>query len=71
MISPLSPISAVAPLIFVVVLALFREGYEDYLRYRSDRSTNREKVWALKDTKFEEVCADQIKVGDLLLVKDG
>lgn len=35
-ISPLSPFSAVAPLVFVLALSMAREGFEDYKRYKSD-----------------------------------
>jgi len=40
LISPLTPFSAVAPLIFVIALSMLREGYEDYQRYKSDKDSN-------------------------------
>lgn len=36
-ISPLSPLSAVLPLVFVLSLSMAREGFEDYKRYKSDK----------------------------------
>lgn len=36
-ISPLSPITAILPLVFVVAVSMIREGVEDYIRYRSDK----------------------------------
>lgn len=49
-ISPLSPYSAIvnffsllffkAPLVFVVSLSMVREGYEDYIRHKSDEEMN-------------------------------
>jgi phospholipid-transporting ATPase len=39
-ISPLHPFSAIAPLIFVLAVAMTREGVEDYFRYKSDVETN-------------------------------
>lgn len=35
-ISPLNPLSAIAPLIFVISLSMIREGYEDLKRYQAD-----------------------------------
>lgn len=36
-ISPLSPYTAIAPLVFVVGLSMVREALEDYNRYQSDK----------------------------------
>lgn len=47
LISPLSPFSAVAPLIFVISLSMIREGYEDYQRYKSDKESNSRKTLML------------------------
>ena len=33
-ISPLNPISAISPLLFVISLSIMREGYEDLKKYR-------------------------------------
>jgi hypothetical protein len=35
-VSPLHPITAINPLVFVLVLSMAREGFEDYHRYKSD-----------------------------------
>lgn len=37
LISPLSPLSAILPLAFVLSLSMAREGYEDYKRWKSDK----------------------------------
>ena len=39
-ISPLTPITAVLPLIFVLAVSITREGIENLMRYRSDLETN-------------------------------
>lgn len=36
-ISPFNPYSSGIPFLFVVLCSVFREGVEDYARYRSDR----------------------------------
>lgn len=38
LISPLSPATAIFPLIFVLTVSMIREGFEDYSRYKSDKS---------------------------------
>lgn len=40
LISPLSPLSAVLPLVFVISLSMAREAFEDYKRYKSDKAAN-------------------------------
>ncbi len=37
-ISPLNPISAIAPFVFVISVSMTREGCEDCKRYRADKS---------------------------------
>lgn len=37
MISPLTPVTAIAPLTFVLAVSMIREGIEDYIRYKSDK----------------------------------
>lgn len=36
-ISPFNPASAFAPFIFVIMVSVFREGIEDWGRYKSDK----------------------------------
>jgi len=36
-ISPLNPITAILPLVFVLAVSMLREGVEDYMRYKSDK----------------------------------
>ena len=35
-VSPLNPVTAILPMIFVLTISMLREGYEDYQRYASD-----------------------------------
>lgn len=37
-ISPVSPLTAINPFVFVLTVSMIREGYEDYGRYKSDKS---------------------------------
>lgn len=36
-VSPLSPITAILPMLFVLSVSMLREGVEDYFRYISDQ----------------------------------
>lgn len=67
-ISPLSPFSAVAPLIFVLSVSIAREGIEDYLRYRSDRQINLHIVEIYEDGEFTKTTSKDIKVGNIVKI---
>lgn len=38
--SPVSPVTTLLPLVFVVVVTGVKQGYEDFLRHKSDREVN-------------------------------
>jgi len=40
-VSAMNPITAYTPLAFVLGVSMFREGVEDYQRYKSDINTNK------------------------------
>jgi hypothetical protein len=46
-ISPWDPITQITPTVFVLFVAIIREGIEDYMRYKSDLNTNEHKVWKI------------------------
>lgn len=68
LISPLSPFSAVAPLIFVISLSMIREGYEDYQRYKSDKESNSRKTMMLVGEEFQQVEWSKVKPGNFVKV---
>ena len=67
-ISPLNPFSAVAPLVFVLTVSIFREGIEDYLRHRSDQEENSAKVKIYIQGKFKQMKSQDIQVGNIVMV---
>lgn len=67
--SPVSPMTSVLPLIFVVGVTAIKQGYEDYLRHKSDRAVNNKEVIVLKNGQEERVKSKNIKVGDILKVE--
>ena len=75
-ISTNSPWATIIPLSYVVLLGMLKEFYADYKRWRQDREENsRECTIRLKDNgdEFtdEKVRCDEIRVGDIVVLKDG
>lgn len=68
--SPVSPITSLAPLIFVVATTALKQGYEDYLRHKTDRATNNRIFPVLRDGSLREIRSEEILIGDILKVKD-
>jgi len=67
----LSPVSAIAPFILVIALSVIREGIEDLPKQRSDKKINSNITLVLdEDGKFCEVEWSDVRVGDILLIKD-
>ena len=46
-VSPLNPVTAVVPVIFVLIVSMAREGIEDYRRYLNDKKANSQPVRVL------------------------
>ena len=70
-ISPLSPYTAYTPIIFVLTVSLIREGIEDFRRYRSDKKINQASFMKLLPKgDFSEIQSKDIKVGDILIIKE-
>ena len=40
--SPVSPLTSIAPLSFMVLVTAVKQGYEDWLRHKSDNKVNRQ-----------------------------
>lgn len=68
--SPLNPISSIAPLLFVISLSMIREAFEDLARYKSDLETNSYKTTRYVGREWEEVEWKDIIVGDIVRVDD-
>lgn len=70
-ISPINPVSSIAPLIFVISLSILREGFEDLTRHKSDLELNASK--SARYTKGDWQACDwkDVLVGDFIKVKSG
>jgi len=67
---PVSPFTSVSPLIFVVIITMIKQGYEDFCRHRADRELNTAPVTLLRNGQLITVKSQDIKVGDILKVED-
>lgn len=69
-ISPISPTSWVLSLMFVIVVTMLKQGYEDFLRHRSDIATNKRKVCVLRNGQLTDIRAEDITVGDIVYLQE-
>ncbi|KAL7054613.1 hypothetical protein AAHC03_025963 [Spirometra sp. Aus1] len=68
--SPVSPITSILPLVFVILLTMVKQGYEDWLRHRADREVNNAPVQVVNiNGELTTLKAYEIKVGDIVLVR--
>lgn len=69
-VSPLSPETAVIPLVSVLLFSMAREGVEDLARHKYDDKLNSEPTMVYnKDNQFEGIESGKLKIGDIVLVK--
>lgn len=68
--SPVSPITSLAPLIFVVSTTALKQAYEDWLRHQTDKATNSRMFPVLVNDKLQDIRSEEIRVGDIVQVKD-
>lgn len=70
--APVSPASSILPLLFVIFLTMFKQGYEDYLRHRADRETNYKPIEVINDNgDLITKKSFELKVGDIVLACNG
>jgi phospholipid-transporting ATPase len=67
--SPISPITSILPLGFVLGVTAIKEAIEDVRRHRSDRETNNKQAVVVRDGREEPVAWSAIQVGDILKVE--
>ena len=62
-VSPIHPATAVLPLIFVIGVALAKDGYEDFQRHKNDNRANSMETHVLrrKDTRVSLAMAAQTR----------
>lgn len=70
LLSPLNPITAIAPFVLVIAVSLIREGLEDYWRHVSDDKENSTPATRWSHNNWEIVQSQQLEVGDIVYIKD-
>lgn len=69
-VSPLSPVTAIAPLSIVLLISIVREGIEDYYRHVSDEKENTEIVRKYDGKNYIEDLSKNLEVGDIVKVEE-
>ena len=67
-ISPISPVTAIIPLVFVLTVSLIREAIEDCSRSRLDNKQNNELTMVYRNKKWEQTISGDLLIGELVLV---
>ena len=70
-ISPLTSYTAIVPLIFVLSVSIIREFIEDFSRLKYDNMNNNEEVYVFRNGEFIKSISETIKVGEIILIKEG
>jgi phospholipid-transporting ATPase len=69
-ISPLSPLTAAAPICFVLLVSIIREGIEDYSRYKYDKEQNDEVVTVFREGNWIETTSGNLELGEILVISE-
>lgn len=64
-----SPVSSIAPWVLVLLICLFKEGYDDYLRFQRDKALNNQTYIRYKNGEFKKIKSSDIRVGDIILLQ--
>ena len=67
-ISPLTPATAVVPLIIVLSVSIIREGIEDYSRASLDKQQNSEETVVYRNNNWEKTTSGELYVGEIVEV---
>lgn len=71
--SPKNPFSTGVTFAGVLIFTMFKEAYEDYYRHKQDNFENKKKVFVFdkENSYFNPVESKNIRVGDIVMIKDG
>ncbi|CAG9571164.1 phospholipid-transporting ATPase 1-like protein [Leishmania major strain Friedlin] len=70
-VSPLSPATSIAPLAFVLIVAIIKEGVEDIKRHQADNRANSILAQVLRNGKLVSMHSKDIHPGDVVRIKNG
>ncbi|KAL5277152.1 ATP11B family protein [Megaselia abdita] len=66
--SPVSPLTSLLPLCFVIFVTATKQGYEDFLRYKTDNVVNCSPVTVIRNGREETIECQNIRQGDLVII---
>ncbi|KAK4301013.1 hypothetical protein Pmani_026815 [Petrolisthes manimaculis] len=69
--SPVSPLTSILPLLFVITVTAVKQGYEDWLRHKEDNKVNNSPTRVIREGKVMEVYRRHVCVGEVVKVKEG
>ena len=70
-ISPLTSLTAIIPLIFVLGVSLIREFLEDWSRKNYDDMNNKDEVIVFRKGSFQKSFSETLRCGEVILVTEG
>ncbi|XP_078431186.1 aminophospholipid ATPase 2 [Wolffia australiana] len=70
LITPVNPASTWGPLIFIFSVSAFKEAWDDYNRYLSDKQANEKDVWVIRDGIRKRIQAQDIHVGNIVWLRE-
>ena len=70
-ISPLTSLTAIIPLIFVLGVSMIREFIEDWTRKTYDDLNNKEEVIVFREGSFKKEYSESLRIGEIVVVPEG
>jgi phospholipid-translocating ATPase len=68
--TPVNPLTTWGPLIFAFTLTAVKEGYDDYLRYKSDKIANERQCVVIQKGEKKNIPSNAICVGDIVYLRN-
>ena len=65
-----TPVTAILPLVFILLVGALKDGYEDYLRHKTDNKTNQQPVTRYRNFTKEVIQTQNLVPGDFVLLKE-
>ncbi len=70
--SPVTPVTSILPLVFVISVTAVKQAYEDYVRHQADRSVNEQTAHVLhSDGAVRPSLFQDLVLGDIVRVDNG
>ena len=71
LISPLTSLTAIVPLIFVLGVSMIREFIEDWTRKTYDDLNNKEEIIVFRDGSFKKEHSQSLRIGEIVVIPEG